>query len=167
MSRRVLSLLLLFMACTACGADAEKRQRAHQDAQARAIQPAIAQDKQVIVQANAMMTTALNPMVAQHYGITPDPSTVFILINLRPNATTKTPASALINATASSLLGKKTAIQLREIRNEEWIDYVGTVRIAPPETLRFDIRASYREQGEPITLIFNRDFLPQSSTSSP
>lgn len=66
---------------------------------------------------------------------------------------------ARITATATDLRGTRTRIDMREIRTGELVDYVGTVRMTPPETLRFELDAEHAA-GAPSRLTFSRDIYP-------
>ena len=49
---------------------------------------------------------------------------------------------------------------MRELRSGDLLDYVGTVEIAMPDTLRFDLTI-VREGGATSTMQFSREFYPR------
>ena len=61
-----------------------------------------------------------------------------------------------IQATATDLLGRKQTVSMREMRDGELIDYIGTAQVSPPDTLRFEVVA---DNGHGIHRAkFNRDY---------
>ena len=130
--------------------------------------PAVLQAGDVTIRASAVPTHALGEAVAQQYGIERDPRTVLLLVGVRRGSgTAETSLPARVRGSAVDLLGRRQEIAMREIRSDGpasgsgqgFIDYAGTVRISPPETLRFDL-AIERDGAAPATLVFSRDFFP-------
>ena len=112
------------------------------------------------VHVNAMQTSQLPDSVARQYGIERSPTKVMLLVNLRGAGNGPAPA---ITATVTDLQGHTTAVPLREVRvaqsGEPTIDYVGTVDVTLPDTLRFSIDA--KRDGSTATVQLTRDFYPQ------
>ena len=105
-------------------------------------------------------TASLNPAVAGRYGIEPDRGSVLLLVGVREGTgMQETALPARITATATDLRGTRTGIEIREIRTGELVDYAGTVRVTPPETLRFELEAEHAA-GAPSGLSFSRDLYP-------
>jgi len=128
--------------------------------------PAVLQAGDVTIRASAVPTAVLGEAVAAQYGIERDPRTVLLLVGVRRGSgPEETSLAARVRGSAVDLLGRRQQIALREIRSDGpgpgqgFIDYAGTVRISPPETLRFDL-AIERDEAAPATLSFNRDFFP-------
>jgi hypothetical protein len=114
----------------------------------------------VHIRASALQTSALNETVARQYGIARDDRTVMLLVGVRTGPVSQeTSLPARVRGSAVNLLGKRQQIALREIRSDGFIDYAGSVRISPPETLRFDLVIE-RDGAAPAKLSFNRDFFP-------
>jgi hypothetical protein len=67
---------------------------------------------------------------------------------------------ATVTAVATDLSGRRHAVGLRELRSGDLLDYVGTLKISPPDTLRFDVTI-VREGGAQSQMQFTREFLPQ------
>lgn len=124
-------------------------------------QEAISRIGDVTIRANAMATTSLTPEVASQYGIARSEGTVMLLVGVRQGAEAEeTALPAQITATAINLSGQRQDIVLRELRSGDLLDYVGTVEVTPPETLRFDLKI-VREGGATSTMQFSREFYPQ------
>jgi hypothetical protein len=129
-------------------------------ATAAAQAPAVLQSGDVIIRASAVPTTVLGEAAAKQYGIERDPRTVLLLVGVRRGTESQeTSLPARVRGSAIDLLGRRQQLELREIRNDGFIDYAGSVRISPPETLRFDLVIE-RDGAAPATLSFNRDFFP-------
>src|SRR5690606_34303665 len=132
--------------------DAEARAQARQEASMRI--------GDVVVRANAIPAATLGEAVARQYGIERAPGTVLLLVGVRRGPELQeTALPARITATATDLLGKRQAIDMREVRSGEFVDYVGTARVIAPDTLRFDIDVVPRDAPR-MQLRFNRDFFP-------
>lgn len=113
-----------------------------------------------IVHVIALQTSQLPDSVARQYDIERSPMNVMLLVNLRGAG--NGPALA-ITATVTDLQGRTTTVPLREVQvaqpGEPTIDYVGTVDITLPDTLRFAITA--KRDGSTSTVQLSRDFYPQ------
>ena len=111
-----------------------------------------------VVRASVLPTASLGEAVAKQYGIERDASTAMLLIGVRRGSDAQeTAIAARITATATDLLGKRQAIDLREVRSGEFVDYVGTVTVITPDTLSFDVTATSDGVAQ-VKLQFNRDF---------
>lgn len=124
-------------------------------------QEAISRVGDVTIRASAVATTSLAPEVAAQYGIERRDGTVMLLVGVRqgPEAE-ETALPARITATAVNLSGQRQDIVLRELRSGDLLDYVGTVEVALPDTLRFDLKI-IREGGASSAMQFSREFYPR------
>jgi hypothetical protein len=96
--------------------------------------------------------------MARDYGVDREAGDMVLVVGLRSGAD-EASLPARVEARASDLLGRGQAVTLREVRSNGYIDYVGTLRVKAPDTLRFDISA--QSAGEaPMSLRFSRDILP-------
>jgi hypothetical protein len=159
---RCLSWLAMPLLCTAllsaCDGSSPQADAARQ--QSAAPQEASVQFGDVIVRANAVVTASLSEAVAEQYAVPRDEATVMLLVGVRRiDGDQEASVPARIEARAVDLLGKRQAPEMREIRSGEFIDYVGSFRIAAPETLRFDVEVVTGD-GQRASLQFNRDFFP-------
>lgn len=118
----------------------------------------------ISVRASPIQTSMLNAAVAQDYGIVRDDRTILLLVVVRQGPENdESPLSAQITASTTDLRGHKQAIAMRDLRigdPESVANYIGTVEVALPETLRFDVKA-VRDGKAIATLQFNREFYPQ------
>ena len=158
---RVQARLSAFLACAClagCGGEPTMPTSAEADA------PAELRTGEVTVRATTLPTARLNPAMARQYAIAPDAGSVLLVIGMRRGPQSQeTSVAGKVNASASDLLGNRQAVELREIRSDGFIDYVGTARVSMPDTLRFEIVA--RPHGAPAaTLRFHRDFFPESTS---
>jgi hypothetical protein len=150
-----LSLAVLLSGCGGAAPDhaATTRAQGQQEASMRV--------GDMVVRANAIPTEMLGEAVAKQYGIERGAGTVMLLVGVRRGPESQeTAVPARITATASNLLGGRQAIAMREVRNGTFIDYIGSVAVIAPDTLRFDIEVA--PEGAPrASLQFNRDFFPR------
>ena len=124
------------------------------------MEEAVARAGDVSVRASVVPTASLNAAVARQYGIEPDRRSVMLLVGVRQGpAMQETALPARITASATDLRGTRTVIGMREIRSGDFIDYAGIVRVAPPETLRFELDIEHAA-GAPSRLAFSRDIYP-------
>ena len=124
------------------------------------MEEAVARAGDVTIRASVVPTASLNPAVARQYGIEPDGGSVLLLVGVRRGPDMQQASlPARVTATATDLRGMRTAITMREIRSGDFIDYAGTVRLTPPETLRFDLEVELAA-GAPSSLSFSRDVYP-------
>lgn len=112
------------------------------------------------IRASVVPTAALGEAVASAYGIAPDPRSVMLLVGVRQGPEMQeTALPARVTAHATDLRGTRMRIDMRGIRSGDLVDYVGIVRIAPPETLRFEVEVEHAV-GAPSRLAFSRDLYP-------
>jgi hypothetical protein len=155
--RRRLTLLpaLLVVALAGCGDDAPKAARPVEQPQ-----EAVSRVGDVTIRANVLPTANLAEPMAQQYGIARDEDTVMLLVSVRRGAEgADTAIPATIEASAANLHGQREALTMREIRAGDYVDYVATAEVSPPDTLTFDLKI-VREDGATSTMRFSRDFTP-------
>jgi hypothetical protein len=149
----VLAPLMLCMVLAGCGGDAPKPAP-----RIDAPQEAVSRVGDVTVRANVLVTEGLGEAMAQQYGIERDPGTVMLLVSVRKGPEGRdTALPATIDATVANLQGQRRTLAMREIRSGDYVDYVGTAKVSPPDTLRFDLKI-VREGGAASTMTFSRDF---------
>jgi len=164
--RHVLASSLLCVALTACGGNAPPA-APPSAAGASASQEAVSRIGDVTIRASAIPTATLSEQVARQYGIARNDDTVMLLIGVRQGeGAQETALPATITATATDLRGRAHPIAMRELRSgdpsssQALLDYVGTVEVAPPDTVRFDVQI-VRENGATSQMQFSRDFYPR------
>ncbi|MCR6662789.1 MAG: DUF4426 domain-containing protein [Luteimonas sp.] len=159
--RRTFALSLATFACllAACGG-----QRTGSDEIAMQLnaarEPAEAQAGDLLVRASIAPTAALPEAIASRYGVRRDPRGVLLLAGLRRvDGAQETSLPATLSVEVRDLRGVRRNVPLREVRLDGFIDYVGEVRAAPPDTLTFDVVAE-DDDGNQVELRFSRDLFP-------
>jgi len=149
--------LALFLLLTACGGAPSPAEPARPAAQS----DVVATNAAFVIRANAVQTSTLNEAVAKGYGIARDDKTVLLLVGVRTGEKSdERSLPARISVTVSGLTGGKRPMEMRELRTGDLVDYIGTVKTSLPETLRFDITASFAH-GETAKAQFSREFYPR------
>ena len=113
----------------------------------------------VTLRANVIETQDLQESVARGYGIAREPNQALLLLTVRgANGDNATPVS--LEATVSDLKGGQRPLPLQEIRVGEFVDRIGLVPVAAPDTLTFEVRAQL-VPGSTSTVRVSRDFYPR------
>ncbi|MFD0739337.1 DUF4426 domain-containing protein [Lysobacter koreensis] len=153
--------LLVGVGLLACGKGRESPATPAVATAAAGYQDAVSRVGDVTIRASVIQTSALAQSVAAQYGITRDDRTVLLLVAVRQGTEAQeTALPARITATVTDLRGRRQDIAMRELRSGELLDYVGTVEVTLPDTLRFDLTI-VREGGASSTMQFNREFYPR------
>ena len=156
-ARLVLTALLAAALAAACGGSPPPPPAASTGA----AQSATLRTGDVTVRASAMPTSALAASVASQYGIERDDDTALLLVALRQGSDGReVSVPARIRATVTDLSGQRQDLPMRELRSGDLLDYVGTLEVSAPDTLRFDLHI-VREGGEVSNMQFTREFHPQ------
>jgi len=113
------------------------------------------------IRASVVQTSVLPASVARQYGVARDPRTLLLLVvaGKGPPASA-TPVPVVVTARASGLTGGEQSIAMRQVRDGDVVDSIGTLRTSLPDTLRFDLQLSVAGQ-PPTVLRFSREFYPQ------
>lgn len=107
---------------------------------------------------NALNTNLLSPEVAQVYGIQRAGTRAMLSMTVL-DAESGEPVAATITAGAINLTGQRREIDIREIRDQDAIYYIGTFRIANEETLNFSVAVSPEGHTDaPYQLTFRQQF---------
>lgn len=127
----------------------------------RTREEAVLHDGDVSVRASVVPTAALNDAMARQYGIDRSPRSVLLLVGVRQGPEREeTALQARVTAHATDLRGVRRPVRMREIASGDLVDYIGTVRVSPPDTLRFDLQI-VRGDGGHSNMQFSRDVFPQ------
>ena len=162
MARVVLApIMTLAVAALLAGCGGSPATQAEIAAQVSAArEPAEVRAGNLLLRASIAPTVDMGSTVAQRYGITPGPRTVLLLVSLhRVDGTDEVPIVTTPSAGVRDLRGVRSQVALREVRYDDFIEYVGEVRVTPPDTLSFDISADLGSD-KTIELRFNRDVFP-------
>ena len=158
-----IALLITIAALSACsGGEDPKPARLIESPQ-----EAVSRVGDITIRANLVRTELLDETMARQYGIARDAETVMLLVSVRRGAQAQeSSVAATVTTSVATLYGQPRPVAMRELRSggpdpqQVFIDYVGTVRVSPPETLRFDLDIA-REGGARSTMQFTREFMPQ------
>lgn len=158
--RLVLPLLALCLLASCGGTPTGQAELAAQSAESRL--PATLQAGDVRIDASVAPSASLNPAIAARYGIAPDRGTQLLLVGLRQGpAHAETSLPARVDVRARDLRGVWQDVAMREVRSDGFIDYVGAVRVAPPDTLAFEVTVHRPGADAPELLRFSRDVFAQ------
>jgi hypothetical protein len=130
------------------------------------ISPALAERSETAgeftVHYNAIPTTALSPDVARSYGITRSGGRGFIniaVVRQRDGEALPSAVAARVTAFVRPLTGQRNPIELREIREQDAIYYIGDFRVRGEELLRFDVDVVPEGATRPIPVRFDQPFV--------
>lgn len=114
-----------------------------------------------IVHYNALPTTVLGADVATRYHIERSMHRGFVniaVLRVQPDDT-EIAVPAIIKANATSLIGQRQSIELREIRDQDAIYYIGEFTIRGEELLRFDLDVKPQGNDRSIRVQFEQSFV--------
>jgi len=108
---------------------------------------------------SAINTSQLSPTVARAYGIQRSKNRSMLNIAvLRSGDPEDEPVSATVAAETVNLTGQRRTIELREIRDQGAIYYVGTFRITNEERVTFRIGVQPEGRSTPYEFTFQQQF---------
>jgi hypothetical protein len=156
---RISSLVLLFaFELAACNHDASSTATATATS-TDAAADATATSNGITLRASVVETADLQASVARGYGIEREPNQAMLLLTVRDaNGDNANPAS--LQATVTGLKGGERPLPLREIRVDGFVDRIGLIPVAAPDTLTFEVRAQLAP-GSTSTVRLSRDFYPR------
>ena len=109
------------------------------------------------VRYNALPTLALSEPVAKQYGVQRDAGTALVLVALREvKGAEEIDADGEVRVTAHDLSGTRQAIELRKVEAGGYTDLIGTARVSPRNSYRFEIVVQAGGRTEAVT--FQRNF---------
>lgn len=119
--------------------------------------PAEADFGDLRVRYNAVPTLSLSESVARQYGVPRDAGTALVLVALRKVAGgEEVDADGEVSVTAHDLSGTRQALTLRKVDAGGYIDHIGTARISPRDSYRFEVVV--KSGGRTETVKFQRNF---------
>jgi hypothetical protein len=115
---------------------------------------------------NALNTRFLTPEVASAYGIQRSGSQAMLNITVVKKPASDdamaTPVAAAVEASAVNLTGQRRDIELREVRDQDAIYYIGAFRIHDQETLQFSVSVKPEGHDGPAeTFEFQQQFFTE------
>ena len=148
--------------CTAlCGCGGAQDPRPATPIPAEAQGDALLQAGDVQVRASVVQASALPPSVARRYGIEPSPQTLLLLVVASKGTDGNgAPVPVQVSTKVTDLRGAEQRVPMRQYREDDAIDSIGTFRTTLPETLRFDLEVGV-DGKPPVAMEFDREFYPQ------
>ena len=149
---KLLIALVLAMSLTACSGGETPRA-------AEFVPPAPAETDfgTLRVRYNALPTLALSEPVAKQYGVQRDAGTALVLVALREvKGAEELDADGEVSVTAHDLSGARQVVTLRKVNAGEYTDLIGTARVSPRNSYRFEIVVQAGGRTETVT--FQRNF---------
>ncbi|WP_166206558.1 DUF4426 domain-containing protein [Cognatiluteimonas telluris] len=159
---RLAALALSMVLASACNAPSPAPAANDNDsAAAVATGDAVLQVGDTWVRASVVQTSLLPASVARQYGVARDPRTLLLLVvaGKGPPASA-TPVPVMVTARARDLTGGTQTVAMRQVRDGDAMDSIGTMSTTLPATLRFDLQLSVPGQ-PPAAMSFSREFYPQ------
>lgn len=117
-----------------------------------------------IVHYNAIGTHQLPPEVARAYGITRSQNRAMLNVTVMRRGGENELDTAIegqIEASATNLNGQRRDIDMRLIREQDAMYYVGFVRVTNAETLDFRVNVVPEGADEPIEVAFRQQFFTE------
>jgi hypothetical protein len=153
--------LAVVLIAAGCGRDAGPADAtATASSSSNAQQPTQARVGDVTVHASVVQTSTLDDAVARQYGLERSDRIAMLLVSARRDGDAPLPPSLKIEAgIADPAGGAAKPIALHPVTVDGLTDYLGTVDIAPTETLRFDVSVTYGTARSSTQ--FTRDFYPR------
>lgn len=103
----------------------------------------------------AFPSTVLKPQIAANYGLTRSGNTAVINISVLDKSNQAAQAVS-ISGFAKNLIGQKTDLAFKEIKEQDAIYYIAQLNYTDQETYRFEIQINQGEQAE--KLVFQQKF---------
>lgn len=109
---------------------------------------------------NALPTEVLEPSVARAYGIVRSKTRALVNVSVlrKVMGTTGQPVRATVEANATNLNAQLRQIDLREIKDQGAIYYIGEFNVADEEILNFEMEVRPEGQSEPYRVTFQQQF---------
>ena len=109
------------------------------------------------VRYNALPTLALSAPVAKQYGVPRDADTALVLVALREiEGGEEVDAEGDVAVSAHDLSGTRQTLTLRKVDAGGYTDHIGTARISPRNSYRFEVVVT--AGGRTETVKFQRNF---------
>lgn len=109
------------------------------------------------VRYNALPTLALSAPVAKQYGVPRDAGTALVLVALREiKGGEEVDAEGDVDVSAHDLSGARQTLTLRKVDAGGYTDHIGTARISPRNSYRFEVVVT--AGGRTETVKFQRNF---------
>ncbi len=109
---------------------------------------------------NAIPCAALDPTIAKQHGIQRSKYRGMLNVSVIKNetGTTGKPASAVVMAKATNILGQLISIPIRQVTEGDAVYYIGEFRITDQETLNFELKVKPRGETRFYTAKLSQQF---------
>lgn len=109
---------------------------------------------------NAFNSTFLEPQVAQSYGLTRSKTLALLNVSVLQKQAdgTKKPVTATVTGSATNLIGQKTDLNFREIREKGALYYIGDLRFTNEQMLRIVLNVQPDPNQPAYTIQFEQTF---------
>ncbi|AKS43073.1 DUF4426 domain-containing protein [Wenzhouxiangella marina] len=109
---------------------------------------------------STLNTSLLTPEVARAYGLerSGNRAMVNITVLTKTDDGLGTPTPASVQVESMNLLGQARTIDMREIRDQDAIYYIGTFRISNEENINFNVTVQPEGEAVPRTFSFRQMF---------
>ncbi len=109
---------------------------------------------------NIITTDFLSDDVARSYGITRSKNRALLNVSVIKDkeSSTGTPVSANIQANMTNIYGQQSSLNLREIREEKAIYYIGTFLVRNGESLNFHLDVKPEGESKYSPAAFSEEF---------
>jgi hypothetical protein len=109
----------------------------------------------VVLRSSTVASDRISPEAAKQHGVNQSPDRAIlnvVVLTSQPGSPATLPA--LVSASTRSLAGERTVIEMREVRANDRVSYIGTYVFAPREVLDFEVTAQPTggASQEPLTL---------------
>jgi hypothetical protein len=122
--------------------------------------PARAEQKQDFgnyrVHYSAQNSTELSPEVARRHGIARDPRLALVMLTVQ--RADGAPVAATVTGEARNLLGQRQPLDMREVREDRSIYYLGLFAVSHLETQAFDFEIRPADAADSYRLRFSQQF---------
>jgi hypothetical protein len=105
---------------------------------------------------SAQNTTALSPEIARRHGIARDPRLAMVMVTVQDRAGAAVAAS--VTGEARNLLGQTQPLEMREVREDVTVYYLGLFSISNMETQTFDLAIRPAGAEQSYRLRFSQQF---------
>lgn len=109
-----------------------------------------------VVHYNAQNTADLSQEIAGQYGISRNPGLAMVMITVQKK--TGEPVTAVVSGQARNLLGQTQVLEMREIREDRSVYYLGLFTISNRETQTFNLDIQPKGSLQPFELRFSQQF---------
>ncbi len=106
---------------------------------------------------SALPTGMLNAQVAESYDILRSRTRGMLMITILRNGE---PVTGRVDVLARDVDDELTEIPARQVKDDQWVSYVGTFPVDEGDSLIFEVTVNPHEGGGPFEMAFKQTFYP-------